>query len=179
MSEEKMTEVEGEAPAEKSVTEEIIIDQQPDEYKEKWQRAVAEMENMRKRFDSDRITHNKYALESFIEELLPVVDNFYRATEHVPVELQNSPWVTGIMYIQKNLLDVLEHRGVKEIEVKPGRVFDPTKHEAISMVEGTQFDEHQVAEVMNKGYMLHERVLRPAQVTLGSVKTQENSKNIN
>jgi molecular chaperone GrpE len=180
MPEDARTSVEEESVTEKisteaSPTEESVPEsgKEPDNHREKWQRAVAEMENMRKRFESDRITHNKYALDSFIEELLPVVDNFYRATEHVPAELQNSAWVTGIMYIQKNLLDVLEHRGVKEIVANPGDSFDPAKHEAISAAEGSAFNEHQVAEIKNKGYMLHDRVLRPTQVTVGAATPSE------
>ncbi|MCC2631366.1 MAG: GrpE protein [Patescibacteria group bacterium] len=147
-------------PEETSVT-----DTQPEEdYKEKWQRALADMENLRKRTEQERVTFAKYSSESFIEELLPVVDNFYRATEHVPAEQQGSPWVTGIQYIQKNLLDVLEQRGVKEIAAKPGDAFNPSQHEALSSVEDSEQPEDTIVQVIGRGYLLHDKVLKPAQV---------------
>ena len=137
-----------------------------DDYKEKWQRAVADADNMRKRFEVERKNHSTYALESFLEELLPVVDNFYRATEHVPVDLEKSSWVTGILYIQKNLLDVLEKEGVQEIPVKAGDSFDPHTHEAIQVEKFEDKEEGVITKVITKGYRMHERILRPAQVAV-------------
>lgn len=146
--------------------EDVSAEAQEDiDHKELWQRALAELENLRKREATERQNHAKYALQAFLEDLLPVVDNFYRATEHVPSELQNSAWVNGILYIQKNLLDVMSQRGVVPIEAKPGDPFDPTRHEAIGTVEGDQ-PEETIASVVAQGYMLHDRVLRPTQVTV-------------
>jgi len=136
------------------------------EYKEKWQRAVADLDNARKRFDIDRQNVAKYSLESFIEELLPVVDNFYRATEHVPADQIDSAWVTGIQYIQKNLLDVLDRHGVQEIAVKAGEHFDPSKHHGVEAIESAEHPEETIARVSLRGYRLHDRVLRPASVVV-------------
>jgi len=151
------------------------------EYKEKWQRALADLENTRKRFEQDRLNLLKYSLEGFLEELIPVLDNFDRATSHVPAEQQGSPWVTGIQYIQKNLLDVMEGRGVNIIEAKQGDAFDAGKHEAIGTKEVQNIPEDKIAEVQNKGYMLHDRVLRPVQVIVSKPeiedKNTERSKN--
>lgn len=140
-----------------------VPSEEENEYQEKWQRALAETENLRKRHEQERVNWSKFALNDFLSELLPVLDNFDRATEHVPAELQNSPWVTGILYIQKNLLDTLARRGVEEIPVKVGDHLDPAKHEAIG-VEEKEGEEDQVTKVVNKGYMIHDRVLRPVQV---------------
>jgi molecular chaperone GrpE len=134
-----------------------------EEYKENWLRAVAELENSRKRQEQERQTISRYALEGFLEELLPVVDNFYRATEHVPDEQKGSAWVTGIQYIQKNLLDVLQQRGVQEILIAPDSNFDPSTQEAIGIEESDKAEDT-VAEVKQRGYKLHDKVLRPAQV---------------
>jgi len=138
-----------------------------DDYKERWQRALADLENLRRRADIERQDTAKYALKSFIEDLLPVIDNFYRATEHVPAELKDSPWVAGMLYIQKNLLDTLESRGVKEIPAKNGDQFDPTHHEGIQTIESDEQPDHSI-KVINRGYMLHDRILRPVQVAVYS-----------
>ncbi|MBU6389566.1 nucleotide exchange factor GrpE [Patescibacteria group bacterium] len=138
---------------------------------EKWQRALADLENLRKRHELEKAQWIQYGLAKLLEELLPVVDNFYRATDHIPEDQRNSPWVTGIQYIQKNLLDVLEREGVKEIAVQPGDRFNPGRHEAIDTVETDEMEEDRIVEVKNKGYLLHERVLRPVQVTVSKSKT--------
>ena len=153
---------EPEAEIESTEIEPTLVEE-PD-YKDKWQRALADMENMRKRSEADRLNLSRYALEGFVEELLPVVDNFYRATEHVPAELQESAWVKGVMYIQKNMLDVLERRGITEIPANVGDSFDPAKHESIGTAELPDQADDTITEVKNKGYMLHERVLRPSQI---------------
>ena len=155
---------EPEAEIESTEIEPTLVEE-PD-YKDKWQRALADMENMRKRSEADRLNLSRYALEGFVEELLPVVDNFYRATEHVPAELQESAWVKGVMYIQKNMLDVLERRGITEIPANVGDSFDPAKHESIGTAELPDQADDTITEVKNKGYMLHERVLRPSQVII-------------
>jgi molecular chaperone GrpE len=147
-----------------STEPEAPVSAEPD-YKDMWQRSLAELENLRKRELQERQNVSKFALKGFLEELLPVVDNFYRATEHVPAELQNSPWVSGILYIQKNLLDVMAQRGVSIIEAKPGDEFDPSHHEAIGVTE-SEYPEGKIAIVNGQGYMLHDRVLRPTQVTV-------------
>jgi len=125
-------------------------------------RALAELDNQRKRHHAEREQMAKFALAGFVEDLLPVIDNFYRATSHVPEEQKDSPWVTGIQYIQKNLLDVLETRGVTEIPAKPGDQFDPHLHEAIGTRDEGEDD--RILEVVNRGYKLQERVIRPSQV---------------
>ena len=165
-------------------SEELEKDPAPeDDFREKWQRALADLENSRKRFDQEKQQLSKFSLASFIEELLPVVDNFDRATSHIPEEQRTLPWVTGIQYIQKNLADVLEKRGVKEIPVKIGEAFNPHHHEAIGTLESSDLPDEAIAEVKNKGYLLHERVLRPVMVIvnkyhLDSDSQQEDKKGV-
>lgn len=159
--------------------EEIIIPEEelssteiePD-YQEKWQRAMAELENFRRRTEAEKLELAKYAIKSLVEDLIPVVDNFYRATEHIPAEQQGSPWVAGIGYIQKNLLDALEARGVKEITAKDGDHFDASKHEAIQNPETDQSELEDTIKIINRGYMLHDRVLRPVQVAVYSTNNK-------
>ena len=143
------------------------------EYKERLQRSQADLENLRRRSEQERQTLRQFAVEGLVEELLPVVDNFYRATDHIPTEQQETPWVTGIQYIQKNLLDVLERRGLTEIQVKPGDHFDPSKHESIGTDDSGNFAEEIVAAVSNRGYLLHGKMVRPAAVVVGASPTEK------
>lgn len=145
------------------------------DYQEKWKRALAELENTRKRGEQDRESFAKYALENFLGDLLPIVDNFDRASNHIPEEQKNSAWVSGIQFIQKNLLDVLEQQGVQEIEVRPGDRFDPHLHEAIATEDQEKVPEEQIIAVKNKGYRLHDRILRPAQVVVSRQSPKHHS----
>ncbi|MEI6477477.1 MAG: nucleotide exchange factor GrpE [bacterium] len=152
--------------------EEVLISepQEPD-YQDLWQRAVAEQQNAQKRFETEKQNQARYSKQGLIDSLLPVVDNFYRATEHVPTELEGSPWVAGILYIQKNLLDVLEGEGVAEISAKAGDQFDPHLHEAIGVVHEPAQPDDVITEIKNKGYKLHDRILRPVQVIVNHHST--------
>ena len=134
------------------------------DYKEQWARARADLENLRKRSEVERMAALKYASQSLVEDLIPVVDNFYRATEHIPAEQQNSPWVAGIQYIQKNLLDVLVARGLSEIPAKDGDHFDPSIHEAIKQEETSDEALDSTIIILNKGYRLHDKLVRPVHV---------------
>ena len=156
------------APEQVIVNEESQISPEDEvaEYRDKWQRTMAEMENMRKRYDQERQAARLYASQDLIADLLPVIDNFDRATEHIPEEQKASSWVVGIQYIQKNLMDILEQNGVKVIDIKPGDQFDPSIAEAIAAETIAEAEEEQVVSVRVKGYRLHERLLRPAQVVV-------------
>jgi molecular chaperone GrpE len=135
-----------------------------EDYKEKWQRAMAELENSRRRFDQEKATIRQFASQGLMEDLLPVIDNFDRATAHIPEDQRQLPWVTGVLYIQKNLGDTLERHGLQEIPAKPGDAFDPHQHEAIGTAEPGDHPEDTVVEIVAKGYKLQERIVRPVQV---------------
>jgi len=144
---------------EQLITEEPVV-AEPD-YKVLYQRLLADQENNRRRFEQDKQQYAKYALVGAAESLLPVVDNFYRATEHVPADQKDSAWLTGIMHIQKQLGAALEEWGVEEIPAKPGDAFDPQLHEAIGTVENAEIPEDHIATIQNRGYRLNGRVIRP------------------
>lgn len=143
------------------------------DYQSMYQRALADQENARKRHDQDKKALREYACQSVIEDLLPVVDNFYRATDHVPAENKNDAWVTGIQYIQKQLLDVIESYGATEITTKPGDTFDPSQHEAVGVNHDPNTAEDCILEVQSRGYRLGKRVVRPAKVIVNKLKEQE------
>jgi molecular chaperone GrpE len=149
------------------LVEEVVSEPQaatPD-YQELYLRSVAEQENLRKRLEQDKRQFTQFALSGAVESLLPVVDNFYRATEHVPEDQKTSGWITGILHIQKQLTDILGDWGVTEIPVKPGDAFSDSLHEAIGTTETTEVPEDAVAQVNQRGYKLHDKVIRPARVT--------------
>src|SRR5688500_20119750 len=120
-------------------------------------RAVADAENARKRADAGAATAQRYALERFAEGLLPVVDSLEAALK--------SGDTSGVELTLKQLQGALEKCGVREIDPAPGERFDPHRHQAMAAVEADAAPNTVVA-VMQKGYALHDRVLRPALVTV-------------
>lgn len=140
-------------------------------YQELYLRSVAEQENLRKRLEQEKRQFAQFALTGAVENLLPVVDNFYRATAHVPADQQNSSWLTGILHIQKQLTDILAEWGVEEIPTKPGDAFNAELHEAIGTVEAADLPEDTVAVVNQRGYKLQGKVIRPVIVTTNTKPT--------
>jgi molecular chaperone GrpE len=99
-------------------------------------------------------------------QILPVLDNFHAATDHIPQDQKDDQWVVGIMYIQKQLEKILEDNGIKEIKAKEGDMFDPQIHEAVhnSNQEKEKGGQHKIAKVVLKGYKMEEKVIRAARV---------------
>ena len=124
-------------------------------------RSQAEFENARKRAAREQQEHRDYASAEAIKSLLPVIDNFERALSVAPS--QNTEFRTGIELIYKQLQDVLQKLGVRQIAAK-GQLFDPRHHEAIEMVETDEAPDHSVLDELQHGYMLKDRLLRPAMV---------------
>lgn len=128
-----------------------------------WQRAQADYINYKKRIEREQIESTKYSNIILISELLPVIDDLDRALNSIPENLDNTPWVDGIRLIYRKFWGVLEAVGVSSVEAI-GEEFDPVYHEAICQVEGK---EGIVIEATQKGYRLHDRVIRPSQVAVG------------
>lgn len=130
-----------------------------------WKRCQADFENYKKRQQESMKDAYKYACEGIAMEILPVIDNFYTSTEHVPTDQKNNPWVTGIMHIQSQLEKVLEDNNVVEIKIKPGDKFDPVTMEAIKSEQETKEKcKNIVKQVIIRGYKIGERVIRAAKV---------------
>lgn len=127
-------------------------------------RAKAEVENMRRRTEQEIDKARKYALNKFSEELLPVVDNLERAIEAADKENDVlKPIVEGIELTHKTFADVLAKFGVNVINPE-GETFNPELHQAMSIQESPDHEANSVMFVMQKGYELNGRVLRPAMV---------------
>jgi len=128
------------------------------EYKDGWQRAVADFQNYRKRVERENSGVYQNALAEIIKSYLPIVDDLERALQSRPADLA---WVEGIELIYRKLQAILEAEGVKRIEAE-GNVFDPNLHEAISQEPAEGQESGRVIAVVQNGYMLGERVIRPA-----------------
>lgn len=135
------------------------------DYKDRWLRASAESQNIRRRAERERSELILGANERLLQRFLPVVDDFDLAFAHVPPDLdeQNQNWVDGFLLIQRKLQSILASEGVAAIETA-GMAFDPTRHEAVTYELAEGFDENQIIAEVRKGYLLGERVLRPAMV---------------
>lgn len=140
----------------------------PDEHVQALQRMAADFSNYRKRTDAERAEFAKFAKSDLIAKLLDVLDAYDRALATVPDDLKGSSWAEGMWLIERKLRQILESEGLKAID-SLGEPFDPYKHEAVAHVEsdspeGTVIKEHQ------KAYRLHDRVIRPAMVTVAKKK---------
>lgn len=132
-------------------------------YLANWQRAEADFQNYKKRTDQEREELRRFGNVSLIINLLPVIDDFERAFASLDSHLTGLSWFDGMYLIYRKLGQLLENAGVRPIEAD-GQDFDPRFHEAVAHVDG---DEGKVLSVVQRGYKLHDRVLRPAMVVVG------------
>lgn len=164
--------------AAQEVTPEEMKEKTPEELAQEYlhdlQRLQADFANYKKRQQESQKELSGYLIERLVLDLIPVLDNFRMATNHVPEGSKSDPWVVGIQYIEKQLEDVLTANGMQVIEVKEGDAFDPSIHEAISDEQSTEEAESQeeapqmqtVAKVLQKGYRIGDKVIRPAKVSV-------------
>lgn len=136
------------------------------QYKDRYMRAVAEMENVRRRSEKERLDLSKYALEGMCRDLLPVLDSFEQAigADNTEAETDKS-FYSGMVMVKKQLLDVLRKHGLEQISAKD-QPFDPNFHQAIQRVESAEHKEETVAGEFQKGYVLNGRLIRPAMVSV-------------
>jgi molecular chaperone GrpE len=128
-------------------------------------RLAAELDNYKKRVAKDRESLLKYAVQDIIQELLPILDNFERAIESGNKSKDCDSLLEGVRMISKQMYDALERKGVSRIDAV-GNVFDPNIHEAVMQVASEEHPENVVVEEFQKGYILHDRVIRPSMVAV-------------
>ena len=159
----------GEEPAEeldelgKTKKELEEIKEQAAEYLDGWQRTQAEFSNYKKRQEAERMQMMVLAGAAVLGKLLPVVDDFTRAMDTLPENSDQETWFEGIKMIQHKLESVIESEGVKPVEIE-GQTFDPRYHEAVTYEEVEGYEDGQIIGEVQRGYVLGERVLRPALV---------------
>lgn len=144
------------------------------EEKDRAIRAVAEMENLRRRAAQDVEKAHKFALEKFAGELLPVIDNLERALELADKDNEAlKPMLEGIELTLRSMLNTVAKFGVVAIDPQ-GEAFDPNRHQAMSLVENGQVPPNSVLAVMQKGYELNGRIIRPAMVMVAKAPSGTN-----
>ncbi|MGE5216498.1 MAG: nucleotide exchange factor GrpE [Chloroflexota bacterium] len=174
------------APAEHSGTAESLVDDLRQQLAAKeleaqtnydrFVRQVAELDNFKKRASREREDAVRFANESLLKDLLPVVDNLERAVAHGSGGGNGKPIVEGVEMVLKGLLDVFARYGVTQISAV-GQPFDPTKHEAIAQVESKTHEPNSVVDELHKGYTLRDRLLRPALVSVAKAPITQEKKN--
>ena len=128
-----------------------------------WQRSVAEFSNYKKRIERDRVQNKLEASSSIIKKVLPVLDDLDRSLANRPQEGEGAEWAKGIELVQRKMMTLLENENVVQIDAEEA-MFDPNFHEAIAMEPSEAHESGQIIEVLQKGYMIGERVLRPTLV---------------
>src|SRR5205809_1658891 len=160
-----VADVEPDPPATQAKVEELTSD---------LKRMTADFSNYRKRNDAERADFAKFAKADLIAKLLDVLDGYDRALATVPDELKGQPWVEGMWLVERKLRAILEGEGLESVD-SLGKRFDPYQHEAVAHVpsaepEGTVIKEHQ------RAYRLHDKIIRPALVTVSSGREEKESK---
>lgn len=132
-------------------------------WKTDYYKVFADMENLKRRLTNEHQNHLKFALQSFIEELLPVLDNFERSLNVKEPSDEVKAFLKGNQMIYNQLMGILEKNGVEVIEAL-GKEFDPNVHQAVMMVSDENFESGVVVEELQKGYKLKDRVIRASLV---------------
>ena len=158
-----------EEPAEEEIqeTEEDILKEEIKTLKEEKIRVLAEMENLRKRFDREKIDSIKYGSVNFARDILSPGDNLERALSAINQEEEHSQsiknLIEGLLMVKKELSTALEKNGITKIE-SLDKKFDPNLHQAMMEIENNDLEEGIVVQEIQTGYMMHDRLLRPAMV---------------
>lgn len=137
--------------------------QKVDEFSDGWQRERAEFANYRKRIERDRETERQNSKIDIIKKYLAVNDDFERAMKNIPQESVQAAWLEGLQLINQKLKTLLDGEGITAIPAE-NKAFDPVLHEAISHEDNPDFESGQIIEVVQKGYAIGDRVIRPALV---------------
>ncbi len=145
---------------------EALLEAKEAEAAANWDRFLrerADLENYRKRTQREKEELIKYGNETLILEILPAVDNMERALDHIDPDNQD-PVMVGIRMTLEMLVAALKKFGATPVAAEPGGAFDPALHQAMGQVESAGYPAGSIAEVFQKGYLLNERLLRPAMV---------------
>lgn len=136
------------------------------EHKDAYLRATADYKNLKRRYDAERVELITRAGAALLLKLLPVVDDIERATASVTPEVAESLWYKGFLLIPQKFVSLLESEGVAPVPAV-GQPFDPNVHEAIAYEPCDAAQDGLVVAELQRGYLLHEKILRPAMVKVG------------
>ena len=154
------------------LTEQLAeAERERDQFKNMAMRALADLENYKRRAAEEQAELRRSANAELIRKLLEVVDNFDRALEMLPADAADG-WHEGLSLVQRNLMNILETEGVSKIEAA-GKPFDPWEHEAVFHQETGDAEDGVIIAVTREGYRLHDRVLRASQVIVAKAPAAE------
>jgi molecular chaperone GrpE len=139
------------------------LEKERDEFRSLLQHTRADFENYQKRAQRDMAQERRYAHAGLARDLLPMLDNFERAVEAAKQAGEKGPLVQGVSMIQSQVVDALRRHGITPIEAL-GQPFDPHLHEAVTQQPTKEQPPNTVRQVLEQGFMIHDRVLRPARV---------------
>jgi len=143
-----------------------------DRYHSNWQRSAADFQNWKRRTDQEKTELTRFAESALTTDLLRVLDDFERAFMSLPPELRTFTWIEGVYLIGQKLYGLLQARGLTPIEAA-GQDFDPHLHEAVLREDDAEGAESLVVvQELQRGYRLHDRVLRPTMVKVGRAKEE-------
>ena len=128
------------------------------------QRCMADMQNYKRRAEEDKMRFVKFANGELLKMLLPIIDNFDRACQHLPENLKEDVWAKGVVHTHDELMKAVTKIGVKRIETV-GKKLDTTKHEAVLAGPG---EKDMIIEELDPGYSYHEETIKPAKVKVGN-----------
>ncbi|WP_226535219.1 nucleotide exchange factor GrpE [Fictibacillus halophilus] len=168
-------EVQEDNDSEESVEETLTEEQQRiqelesklEEVSQKNLRLQADYDNFRRRTREEQAASLKYKSQSLLEQLLPALDNFERALKTEATNEQAKTLIQGMEMVYRQLADALKQEGLTEVP-SVGEKFDPNMHQAVMQVEDAEYDSNTVIEELQKGYMLKDRVIRPAMVKVNA-----------
>ncbi len=135
-----------------------------EETTDQWLRSRADFENYKKRVLRDATRTKQDAMIGILKIFLEISDDLERALKHSPEDKNAQGWVDGIGLIYQKLLNKMKNQGVERLEVIPGDEFDPNIHEAITQEDHPDFEDGQIIEVLQPGYKISDRIIRPAMV---------------
>jgi len=145
-------------------------EQQRDEYLAQLQRVQADSENYRKRVQRDQAEERRYAPAPLLSALLPVLDNLQRALDAARQQGEDGPLVKGVALVHSQMLEIFGRFGITPINAQ-GRPFDPNLHEAVMQQPRADATPGTVVEVLEPGYLIYDRILRPAKVVVAAPPT--------
>ena len=148
-----------------------------DHWKNEYYRAYADTKNLRNNLEKEHSDIIKYRAMGFIEDLLPVLDSFHMALANEPNSEELKNYLVGFQFVYRNLVSVLENEGVNEIAPNIGDKFSDKTMNAVDVTE-QEGEENLVTKVYAKGYELHGRLIRPAQVSVSKNKKEETNESV-
>ena len=152
---------------ESTSSSEEMLPNKAQEYLEALQRERAEFNNYKKRVERDQLQFRHDAVGNVVKRYLPIIDDLERAIKNRPEGVNHNNWAAGIELIYQKMVSALEADSIKPIG-EVGDLFDPTMHEAIGQAESEGFESGQIIDVLQKGYLIGEKVLRPALVRVAA-----------